>query len=572
MKKTFLYLLPLFCFSLFFSSCNKKDKTGLLVPKDAAFVMHVNSSSLSSKLSWKEIKATNWFQKIISEHHDSLSEKLMNDPAQSGIDMNSDFVYFIQMRKSGAHLVIDGKLKDMAAFENYCKRMMPDAAITKDGNFSAAAIGKEMAIIWNKDWFAYAIDLPGMNRSSGFERRDFMESGPDKDKDFMPPGSDFNADSLKKIGKEVLSLSDTKTLGTDERFADLVKEPGDIHFWMNPEKLYSAGAIGMYMSMMKVSSLLKGNIATATINFDNGKIVAKGKQYYGDEMNRLVKKYRPQPVTASLINRLPSDDIMAVIACNFSPEGLQEILKMTGMDGLLNLYLSKENFSLDDFVKANKGELLFALTNVETKISEDTMFTGKDKKQPMIIPLRKPEIKFLLANAINNKGAFDRLMEVLKGESGGFNKGPIENFTYQVKDNWFAAGDPDNVTAFLSGNNTHISFADRIAGHPLGCYINIQKILNSAFENRKSSTNTALFDASMNMWQDAVITGGDYKDGSVAYTAEVNFVNKNTNSLKQLNQYIDQIASIYESRFAHNKMEMDRIIDSLKTEKKMKVK
>lgn len=570
MKKNIFHLLPVFCIVLLIASCTKKDKTGLLVPKDAAFVMHINSSSFSSKLSWEDIKATNWFKKIYAGQHDSLAEKLINDPSSSGVDAKSDFVYFVQIQNNGAHLVIDGKLKDAAVFENHCKKLMPETTITKDGNFSSLALKDKMAIVWNKDWFAYVVALPDMNRGR-FRNRDDMGSMPDSaSKDFLPSIPGMNADSLKKIGKEILSLSDTKTLGTDERFAKLVKEQGDIHVWVNVEKFYSGGGANPYMSMMKLNSLLEGNIYATSISFDNGKITATGKHYYGKEMDRLARKYAAKPVDASLINRLPSENVLAVMAWNYSPEGLKEILKTIGMDGLLNLFLTKQNLSIDDLIKANKGEMLFALTDIEPKTTADTFLTGKGKK-PVIFNHEKPGIKLLFANAINNKESFDKLMGILKGEKGEFPPVPMENFTYQVKDNWFAAGDPDNVSAFLSGKSNTISFANRVSGHPLCVYINIQRIFNTVLKSKTDSTNAALLGTSMNMWQDAVFTSGDYKDGAINFSAEINLVNKNTNSLKQINQYIDQLAGIFSDRFAFEKNNMDRIIlDTLQTEPKTK--
>ena len=63
------------------------------MPKDAGFVMHINSSSLSSKLSWEEISQTNWFKEMPRKPTDSLAQKLLDDPSNSGIDTKKDFVY-----------------------------------------------------------------------------------------------------------------------------------------------------------------------------------------------------------------------------------------------------------------------------------------------------------------------------------------------------------------------------------------------------------------------------------------------------------------------------------------------
>jgi len=46
------------------------------------------------------------------------------------------------------------------------------------------------------------------------------------------------------------------------------------------------------------------------------------------------------------------------------------------------------------------------------------------------------------------------------------------------------------------------------------------------------------------MWNNVYITGGEYKDGGIVTNGEVNFRDKNTNSLKQLNKYFDDISKV----------------------------
>ncbi len=536
MKKIILNLILIVSLGGIFISCSKKDKTGLLIPKDAAMVIHFNAASFSSKLSWDDIKATNWFKKFNTESHDSLTEKLMMDPASSGIDLKSDFVYFIKMRTSGAYIVADGKLKDADAFAAYCKKMMPNGSQSQDGDFSFITKDDNAAVIWNKERFAFVANTPGIMGNRFFNNEN-PSSG---------MKNSITADSLEKYGKEVLNLSNTQTLGTDDHFAELVNEPGDVHMWVDIEKLYSIGAISQYLSMMKVSTLFEGNKYALTLNFDNGKISLKGKHYQGDEMTRLLKKYPPQPMDAALIKRLPAENVMMAFAINFQPDAMNEMIKTIGMDGMLNLLLGKANLTLDDITKANKGQMLFALTGVNTKEITDTMSTDKNKK-PLTFTHKEREVKFVFANAINNKGAFDRLLELLKESTEKMKSS--SNYTFKVKDNWFAAGDSANVSAFLSGNSNAVPYADRISGHPMGAYIDFQKIISHLLENTSDSSKTAILSVSKNMWQDAVMTGGDFSNGAVTFSMEVNLVDKNTNSLKQLNHYFDQVATAYKGRF-----------------------
>lgn len=60
MKRTPLLAAVAFA-SVMISSCNQ-GTTGLPIPKDATVVVHINAASLTKKLSWKEIQATDWFK------------------------------------------------------------------------------------------------------------------------------------------------------------------------------------------------------------------------------------------------------------------------------------------------------------------------------------------------------------------------------------------------------------------------------------------------------------------------------------------------------------------------------
>ena len=105
MKRLSFVLFMALSGSLLIQSCKQGDKSNTPVPKDAVVVMHINNTSLSSKLSWQEIKATNWFKDLYSEAPDSLFRKLLDDPDNSGMDTKADMMLFIKRpsraRKTG---------------------------------------------------------------------------------------------------------------------------------------------------------------------------------------------------------------------------------------------------------------------------------------------------------------------------------------------------------------------------------------------------------------------------------------------------------------------------------------
>src|SRR4030095_1515483 len=161
MKRTFyLIALSTLLLSLLFS-CNKADKTGLLVPKDAGVVVHINSESLSSKLSWAEISQTDWFKDLAKETTDSTAQKLMGDPAHSGIDTKASMVFYLRKQGRGGYAVFTGSLKDPAAFEAFCKEINKgEAQATKESGLSYMKMEKSGVVTWNNARFAFIGNSP----------------------------------------------------------------------------------------------------------------------------------------------------------------------------------------------------------------------------------------------------------------------------------------------------------------------------------------------------------------------------------------------------------------------------
>ena len=144
MKRASLLLTLSLFVLLLVVSCKKGDKTGLLVPEDAGVVVHINSPSLSSKLSWEEISQTEWFQELSKEATDSTAQKLLKDPAQSGIDTKADLVFFIKKQGRGGYVAFTGTVKDakgspVALVTVAVKGGSATTSTADDGSFTIAA-------------------------------------------------------------------------------------------------------------------------------------------------------------------------------------------------------------------------------------------------------------------------------------------------------------------------------------------------------------------------------------------------------------------------------------------------
>lgn len=508
----------------FFISC-KNSTTSLPVPKDAFVVVHINASSLNSKLSWKEIQATEWFKTAYSKEEDSLVKKLMDDPGNSGIDIKSDFVFFMKKESNSGYVVFEGKLKDAKAFEGMVKKIHRHAEVKQDGDLNYVKAEGTDLISWTHSKFILMSDAL-------IARTSATTLWEDDDKNH------FHQNSLIVFAKNLLDLSSAGNLESDKRFTSLIKENGDLHFWMNMDEYLSVfsemmGANPVFSMMQGMNALFEGSVAAGTLSFDDGKITVKSKRYVNDKMKQIMDKYPSKNITAGEVNRIPSNNVQFALVANYAPQSTKELLKTMGIDGFINGFLGRYHTSLGEVVQATKGNLIlsasdFSITSTEKKV-EGTSYT-----------YRVPETKvtFLLGLSVNNKSVFDKLITIAQQQI----KDPevLAKINYKSTNDWFAVSNSSQtVDQFLAGANSKLAFADKITGHLFGVYIDLQKFIKGFQYN--PIFPPGIDSASASLWQDIVATGGDYKDGVVTGELTINMVDKNTNSLKQLNQYADKI-------------------------------
>ena len=518
-------LTVLAVFAVCFYSC-KNSSTDLLIPKDASFVLHISGSSLTSKVSWDDIKKSNWFQEMMSKHSkDSVTKNLLDNPDNSGVDIKSSFAFFAKNQGNGGYSAFEGNIKDASAFETTVTKMHPDVKVQTDGDIKYVTNGNEV-LTWNKSKFIFLANDSYLNSSRLYDQtNNSIRDG-------------FSADSLRLFGKQLYDLKSSDQIEADDHFKDMMKESGDIHFWFNSD-MYSNNIAGGMMSMMKMSNLFQGNVATGALNFEDGKISMKWKQYYGKDMKAILDKYTYKNVTEDMVNRVPSQNVLGIMVGNFPPDVMKEILRASGMDGLANSMLSKFNFSLDELISAMKGQFIIAVTDFSQNTTK--IPTGPDSKMMK----KETNMNVLFALGVNNKASFDKLMGIAKQNIHDTSFWSKVN--YKIDNDWFVLSNkPEPVAGFYNNTNNKQPFASKITGHPFGAYVDLQKIFDGIgySSNCTDSSAAQALAASKAMWQDIIMTGGDYKDGVVTADMTVNLVDKSTNSLKQLNRYIDQMNNL----------------------------
>jgi hypothetical protein len=520
-------LATAFALLLFISSCKSKKTIDVLIPEDAGFVVHINAASLTSKLSWDEIKQSDWF-KMANEkgRPDDFQRRLLDNPETSGVDTKGDMYLFMKNDGKRSYIFFTGKIKDAAAFETTVKKMKEGAEIKKAGSMNYTGENDNM-LTWNKDKFIVIADAGDLQ--GGFPGRYSGNTGDEKS----------SAEKMLALAEGIYDLKSNKSIGNNSKFASLISEPGDAHLWFSSSAM-SGGMIPKEIAMFKAASLIEGNISTATFNFDNGRITAKTNNYYNKELAAFFKGNKGGNISEDMLKKIPGQNVSAVIAMNYPPSGLAAFLKLLGVDGMANGFLSQAGFTVEDFVKANKGDLLIAVSDFEVAEKETTIDMGSGK--PYVYKSTKPDAKVLFAVSVKDKAAFEKLIDVVKQQmktEGDINE--AMGIKYELKDNWFiASNDAANLSGFGGGNTNH-AFISKISGHPFGGYIDVQKFI-TGYKGKEGSMEKSIADESVKMWQDIIFYGGDHKGDAATGYFEINMMDKNTNSLKQLNNYFSTMA------------------------------
>ena len=551
MKPLFKYCFFISAIVVIFSSCGKNNNNGKMIPADALFVVQIDIKSIESKLPLDDIKQSEWFKKSIADPSaPEWRKKMLENPSASGIDLDNGLTFFVAKNSGQNYIVAEGKIKNVKDFEQFNKNFDSSQTIKKEGEINLLGLKDKSIVGWNDNYFAYVTSAPE-NSYNDFKWNDTTNLQPNNPVD--------NSAALSAFCKNLFSLKTDSSLAGNDKFNALLKESGDIHAWQNNEALVKSTPSMSMLSMLKLDAFTKDNITTYTVNFENGKIAIDQNAYVSKELSDVIKKYSGN-INMDMIKSIPSQNVIGLLAFNFKPEGIKELIKLTGADGLVNTYGQKMGITLDDISKATNGDFLLAFSDLKMpKTSINKNDSSEDNSE---YDNFKPEFNYIFSVGIGDKASFQKIIDVLKKTGSQMGADSLVN-KYVMNDKTFAYGSSvDFANQYLSGkSNNKYDFSGDFSGHPFGFFLDIHKIL-SEFSDAKSidSSDKAMLNQSLNTWSNIISDGGDFKDNAFKFHTEINLVNKDTNSLKQLNNYFNEMYKLNQAGKDENTARLDSLL------------
>ena len=403
MKSFLKFLAASGVMAVLFSSCGKNNnEVGKMIPSNALFVAQVNMKSLDSKLSWDEIKKTAWYQKAYSDTSTpDWRRKILDNPSASGIDFDNGLIFLLSKNPGeDYYLAVEGKIKNETDFEQFNKNFDSSQTIRKDGDINLITLKDKNIVGWNDNYFVYVMN-PKTTASQMYKWRDTTNLQPEAPVD--------QSAELSEFCTKLFSLKSDSSLAKNDKFSALLKEDGDVHVWQNNEAIINSSSAMGVLGMVKLDAFIKDNISTYTVNFDKGQIDVNQKNYVSKDLSDVLKKYMSN-LNMDMIKNIPSQNIFGLLAFNFKSEGLVELIKLTGADGIVNSYAPKLGFTLDDVSKSTNGDFLLAFTDFKM----DKNLFNKNDSGENLSKFNKPDFNYIFSLGVGNKESLQKIIDAGK--------------------------------------------------------------------------------------------------------------------------------------------------------------
>lgn len=556
MKKYLNLTIAFSAMAIVFASCNKGGDEAKMIPGNAIFVASINMQSVNKKISWKEVKQTAWFQKLYADSTTpEWRRKILDNPEASGIDLDKNITFFATKNgEQDMYLVAEGIIKNEKDFEQFNKNFDPAQNVTKSGDVSTLTLKDQSILAWKGNQFAYVMN-------SSFNPSQMMSNWNDTANLPSNPAPINNSALLSGYAVKLFTLHADSSLAKNDKFSDLLKSKGDMYFWQNTEEsMKNNPALGM-VSMLKMDAFFKNNFSAFTVNFENGKIEIDQKQYMSKELSDLMKKYKGSGINKDMIANIPSQNVLGIFTTSFKPGLLEAVIKMIGADGLANMFLQQAGFGLEDLSKANNGNMLMAVTDLQMKAN-----TLKDIKDSAGNDLNMmiPDMKFSMVMGVKDRPSFEKILNAGKKM---LSQMPNDTTVSMVlNDKYFVASNSATLAnQYLAGNNKNkFDFIDKIDGQSMGAYVDLHKIFTQlSTQPTNNEERKALMDENLKFWNYVSMKAGDMDGDALKGEIKINMLDQNTNSLKLLNNYADGMFKIAEANKLRNPDK--RNLDSLLT-------
>lgn len=352
------------------TSATLNDATLAYVPADANTVTTVNMQSIMDKMDFESVKGMEFYQDAKKEMQKKNPELvyLMEDPANSGIDLSKNMYMFTDMSsKNDLFMASMLTIKDKSKFATMIQKSGEEKAIEIEEKpaYSYARTSDNSAVIFNDK---VAIMGAGENDAQ-------LEA--------------------KLVG--ILTNKPSKSITSNKKFRDNFKGSHDFYSFQSfdvAENLLDGQSEEVLEALGLTKEDLKGNNMTMYGDFKDGKIEAISEMHLNKNVKEVFGALVKSKVSTDFSKYIPSENLMGAMTMALNLKGIntlvnEQLAVAQGADFYMNNMLG---MSRDDLMKAFDGDAFTAAYG-----------NGNAKNPEMLAGLK-----------ISDKKLFNQIMDKLK--------------------------------------------------------------------------------------------------------------------------------------------------------------
>ena len=518
------------------SACSKMPDHARYIPKDAVAVAGINLKGLSRKIAWSVITDS----KLFKEMQDRISEKntkdAMNGIEKAGIDfLNTLYVYVKTDNRFRGGNRITGiiPLSDAGQWEDYIKKVIPGVQITQHGGHKEASLGRDMYVGWSSNV------LMIMNVMAPDQGTDMGSNG--------GTNKPSDATGISAEMEQAFSVTIENSIKGNKYFNELDAQGHDISFLLNYEKVMAqmgnnvAEKIGMNLQ----GDLWKDAAFTTGLDFEKGKITGD-IHYFVPGMKDIGAELGSTNADKEMLDKLPGQNLDMLLSMHISTKGIKSIMEKLSLLGMANAGLSTQGLNTDNVLDAFTGDMAFAMNDFSLKNEKVTdQFMG----QTIVHDEQKTSMSFTYVMKLNKTEEFQKLVKLAKDNGlPASGKGfviPInsKDSVYILMNDKYAVASNKYVYAsgLLDGSaksGMAESPASGVYGHPTAFFLDFQQLLKNIDPSiSHSAHDSAMISESKKLLSTVSFTGGGFKNDAFEYHLDINFMNKDENSILILKDF-----------------------------------
>ncbi len=523
-----------------FSACSTKPDHRRYIPKDAALVAGINLQSLGKTIAWNMITGSKLYKEMQKHMPQKKDGDMMSGLDKAGIDgLNTFYVYLKtdQRYKGGVNATALVPLADANQWESFVKKNYPQAAIKEHANIKSTSLGTDMYVGWNKD----VLIVMNMTKTAA---------------ENMPTNSAAADGYMVAEMETAFKTNAENSITTNKSFENLEKPGHDLTLWLNYEQImnqYMNENAASQMSGMSLSpSIWKESSLACGFDFKKGKIAGNFTWYSANEMNEVYKTFGGTNADKELVKHLPGNDLDMMIAGHLAPKAVRMLLDKTNTLGLLNAGLASQNMDADKVLDAFTGDMGFAVNGLQ--------YQAEATNAPA-----KPTANVCFVMKINKKENFNHIIDIAKstGEFLPYQNGYALRLSAQDtvfvfhNDQFMAISNKKETAADALRDNAQPipeTIAAAASAHPFAMYADLQRCFQNINPGAAiSPADSTIYADTKRLLTNVQLTGGNYSNGATAFQMEVNFTNKDENSLLTLLDYGMRVSEVM-NRNAQPKM------------------